>query len=64
MLILGRKPGDSILIGDASYGNSKAQISPSLLHTDRNRIVSRGGTRRSAEARLTFAGTLSVRISL
>ena len=51
-----RPVGASTLIAAASRGNSKAHTSPSLPHTDRNRICARGGTRRNAEVRLRLAG--------
>src|SRR5258708_31900152 len=57
-IVIIRPVGASTVIGDASPGNSKAQISPSPPHSDRNRIASSGGTRRSTEARLTLAGRL------
>src|SRR6516225_10314466 len=61
-IVIVRPVGDSTVIGDASPGNSKPQTSPSLPRTNRKRIVSSGGTRRNAEARLTFAGRLSAYI--
>jgi hypothetical protein len=45
------------VITKASCGNSKAHTSPSLPHSERNRIASSGGTRRNAEVRLTLAGS-------
>src|SRR5712671_2692462 len=54
-----RPVGDSTVIGKTSRANSKAQTSPSLPHSDRNRIASSGGTRRNTEVRLTLAGRLS-----
>src|SRR6516162_3151917 len=61
-IVIMRPVGDSTVIGGASRGNSKAQISPSPPDADRSRIVLSGGTRRSAEARLTLAGRLPVYI--
>src|SRR5262249_3780687 len=54
---------DSTVIGTESSGNSKAHTSPSLARSGRSRILSSGGTRRSAEVRLTSAGRLSLFIS-
>jgi hypothetical protein len=50
---------DSTVIGDASHGNSKAQISPSPPHADRIPIASSGGIRRNEEVRLTLVRRLS-----
>jgi hypothetical protein len=49
---------DSTVIGTASRGNSKTQTSPSPPGPGRKRSASSDGTRRSAEVRLTLAGTL------
>src|SRR6266478_2610381 len=57
-IVIARPPIASTVIGTALRGSSKAETSPSLPHCDRNRTVSRHGTRRSAEVRLISAGRL------
>src|SRR5215831_396174 len=58
VIVIARPAGDSTVIGEPSRGNSKAHTSPSPPDSDRNRIDSSAGTRRSADVRLILAGRL------